>query len=73
MTKKPDDELEKKRLIYSIIGSLLLVYLGWYLFYIAEKQLLLPPDMMEVIGIIAMIFFGCAALIALKKYLSNNG
>lgn len=73
MRRKPDDDLEKKRLLFGIIGSLLLVYLGWYLFYSAEKQRLLPSTVMEVIGIVAMIFFGGAALIGLKKYLSNNG
>jgi len=73
MKRKPDDDLIKKRLLFGIIGSLLFLYLGWYLFYSADKQHLMPPDVMEVIGIVAMIFFGCAALIGLKKYLSNNG
>ena len=73
MKRKPEDDLYKRRLLFGIIGSLLLVYLGWYLFYSAEKQQLISADVMEVIGIIAMIFFGCAALIGLKKYFSDNG
>ena len=66
----PEDELYKRRLLFGIIGSLLFVYLGWYLFYGAEKQQLLPANVVEIIGIVAMVFFGCAALIGLKKYLS---
>jgi hypothetical protein len=73
MNPNPDDDNYKKRLLFGIIGSLLFVYLGWYLFYGAEKQHLLPPDVVEVIGIVAMIFFGCAVVIGLKKYLSDNG
>ena len=73
MKPKPDDDLIKRRLLFGIVGSLLFIYLGWYLFYSAEKQQLLPPNVVEVIGIVAMIFFGCAVLIGLKKYLSNNG
>jgi len=73
MKRKPEDDLAKKRLLFGIIGSLLFVYLGWYLYFIAEKQLLLPPELMKIIGIVAMIFFAGAALIGLIKYLSDNG
>lgn len=68
---KPEDDIIKKRLIFGIIGSLLFVYLGWYLFHSAEKQQLMPANVMEIIGIVAMLFFGGAALIGLKKYLSQ--
>jgi hypothetical protein len=73
MKPKPEDDLNKKRLLFGIIGSLLFVYLGWYLFNSAEKQQLLPTNVTEIIGIVSMIFFGGAALIGLKKYLSDNG
>ena len=74
MRRRPDDDddIARKRLLFGIIGSLLLVYLGWYLYYSAEKQQLLSTNVMEAIGIVAMIFFGCAALIGLAKYLYNS-
>ncbi|HLA56097.1 MAG TPA: hypothetical protein VK623_08350 [Flavobacterium sp.] len=64
-------EIVKKRLLFGIVGSLLFVYLGWYLVSTGGKQDLLPQDIVEIIGIVAMVFFGCAALIGLKKYFSN--
>jgi hypothetical protein len=65
------EETRKKRLLFGTIGSILFVYLGWYLFSASEKQQLLPGNVIEIIGIAAMVFFGCTALIGLKKYLSK--
>ena len=67
----PESEIRKKRLLFGITGSLLFVFLGWYLFSRAEEQRLMPCNIVEIIGIVAMVFFGCAALIGLKKLLSN--
>jgi len=66
--KASDNEIRKKRLLFGIIGSAGFIYLGWYLFSTSEKQRLLPGNIVEIIGIVAMIFFGCAILIGLKKY-----
>lgn len=70
--RDPQKEIIKKRLLFGIIGSLLFVYLGWYLFSTSEKQRMLPGDVVEIIGIVAMVFFGIAALIGIKKFLSQN-
>lgn len=58
----------KARLIYAIVGSSLFIYLGWYLFSTAEKQRAIPANIVEIIGIAAIVFFGITALIAIKKY-----
>ena len=68
----PQKEIIKKRLLFGIIGSLLFVFLGWYLFSSAEEQRMLPENVVEILGIVAMIFFGVAALIGIKKILSRN-
>lgn len=64
----PETEIRKKRLLFGISGSLLFVFLGWYLFSSSEEQRLMPENIVEIIGVVAMVFFGCAALIGLKKY-----
>jgi hypothetical protein len=66
-----ETEIRKKRLLFGIIGSLAFVFLGWYLFSFSEKQELLPANIVRIIGIVAMIFFGCAALIGIKKILDK--
>jgi hypothetical protein len=66
-----ETEIRKKRLLFGIIGSLAFVFLGWYLFSSSEKQRLLPGNILAIIGIVAMIFFGCAALIGIKKFLDK--
>lgn len=65
-----ETQIRKKRLLFGIVGSLLFVFLGWWLFASAEKQNLIPVNILEIIGIAAMVFFGCAALIGIKKYFS---
>jgi drug/metabolite transporter (DMT)-like permease len=64
-----ENEIRRKRLVFGIVGSLLFIFLGWYLYSAADKQTLMPSNILEIIGIVAMVFFGCAALIGLKKYL----
>jgi hypothetical protein len=66
-----EPEIRKKRLLFGIFGSLAFVYLGWYLVSAAEKQRLMPSSIVEGIGIVAMVFFGCAALIGIKKFLDK--
>lgn len=70
--ENPQNEIIKKRLLFGIVGSLLFVYLGWYLFSTSEKQRLLPGNIVEILGIVSMVFFGVAALIGIKKFLSKN-
>ena len=67
----PDEEIRKKRLVFGIIGSLLFVYLGWYLYSSAERQQILPANVVEAIGVVAMVFFGAAAIIGFNKYFSE--
>lgn len=64
-------DIIKKRLVFGIAGSLLFVYLGWYIFTTAGKQQLLPQNIVEIIGVVAMVFFAAAALIGIKKYFSK--
>jgi ABC-type antimicrobial peptide transport system permease subunit len=64
-----ENEIRRTRLVFGIVGSLLFIFLGWYLYSAADKQTLMPSNILEIIGIVAMVFFGCAALIGLKKYL----
>lgn len=67
----PEEEIRKKRLVFGIIGSMLFVYLGWYLFSSSGTQELLPDNVVKIIGVVAMVFFGAAAIIGLKKYFSD--
>jgi len=69
--ENPEDK-ERTRLLMAIIASLLLVFLGWYLFACSTHQHLLPPQAMKLIGIVAMAFFGGAAIVGMKKYFSKN-
>jgi hypothetical protein len=61
----------RKRLLFGIAGSLLFVFLGWYLFDTHDEQRALSPDIVKIIGIASMVFFGFAALIGIKKYLTK--
>jgi hypothetical protein len=69
--ENPEDN-ERTRLLMAIIASLLLVFLGWYLFACSDHQHLFPPRAMKLIGIVAMAFFGGAAIIGLTKYFSKH-
>lgn len=64
-------ETRRKRYLFGISGSLLFVYLGWWLYYSSHTQTLLPPNVVEIIGIVAMAFFGIATIIGIKKYFSE--
>jgi quinol-cytochrome oxidoreductase complex cytochrome b subunit len=70
--QNPQKDVIKTRLLFGIGGSFLFIFLGAWLFYKSENQNILDPDILEIVGILAIVFFAVTAIIGIKKYFSEN-
>lgn len=62
--------LSKTKLLFSLAGSLLFVFLGYMI--ITDIPPKLNPDVTKALGIIVMAFFGITFIVALIKFLDKK-
>lgn len=62
--------LSKTKLLFSLAGSLLFIFLGYMI--LTDIPPKLNPDITKVLGIITMVFFGTTFIVALIKLLDKK-
>ena len=63
---KVEIQLSKTKLLLGIVGSILFVLLGFYLFTL-ELQIRYNPILVKIIGVSSILFFGATGIYGIKK------
>lgn len=65
--------IDKSKVIFTILASVLFIVLGfWFVLSFATMQSRYSPLLIQIVGIVSILFFGLALFFTIPKYFDKN-